>query len=331
MDNFDFKQRATLLLVDDTPANLTMMSDVLNDHYKVRIATGGERALEIVRSAMPPDLILLDIMMPGMDGYTVCEAIKSDPKTWGIPIIFLTAKSEPHDEEKGLALGACDYLTKPVHPAVVLSRIQTHLQLKNYASYLESMVQARTLTLEQNSAQLERIVAAGIDLSSEQDYTKLLQRILIAGQSLLHCDAARFFRMTEQSTLQLAAHTHPCSLPELILPLQDAQNGDVPEVVAFCAIHRQTVLIDAIRQDTRFDPTRTLEADRATHYQTVSCMNVPMVHRGTLVLGVLQFLNAVDAGNAQVAPFSRQQVQFIQSLATLAASILANLINRTRI
>jgi CheY-like chemotaxis protein len=329
MHNFDFAQKATLLLVDDTPANLALMSDLLNDHYKVKVATGGERALEIVRSGSPPDLILLDIMMPGMDGYAVCKALKSDPQTWGIPIIFLTAKSEPQDEEKGLALGACDYLTKPVHPAVVLSRIHTHLQLKNYAGYLESMVQERTLELEKTSAQLERIIAAGIDLSSEQDDQKLLQRILMAGQNLLQCDAARFFQMKERDSLQLVGHTLGRALPEIKIPLQDAQNGNVPEVVAFCAIHRQTVLIDAISRDTRFDPARTREVDQASHYETISCMNVPMVHRGTLLLGVLQFLNARDAGTGEVVPFSRGQVQFIQSLATLAASNLANLLNRT--
>lgn len=99
-------QRATILVVDDTPDNLTLIGDLLQDRYKVKAATNGQRALGIAHSAPQPDLILLDIMMPVMDGYAVCRALKDDPATRHIPIIFLTAKASPEDEEVGLQLGA---------------------------------------------------------------------------------------------------------------------------------------------------------------------------------------------------------------------------------
>ena len=103
-------------MVDDTPDNLSLMSGLLKDLYKVKVANNGEKALQIAASDSPPDLILLDIMMPGMDGYEVCSRLKADDKTRDIPVIFLTAKAEVEDETRGLGLGAVDYVTKPVSP-----------------------------------------------------------------------------------------------------------------------------------------------------------------------------------------------------------------------
>lgn len=146
---------AQILVVDDTPENLALMHALLRDTYRVKVANHGRRALELARTQPSPDLILLDIMMPEMDGYEVCRQLKADPVTRDIPVLFLTAKSEETDEEAGLTLGAVDYLTKPIKPAIVLARIRTHLQLKAAASflrdrnaYLEAEVQRRTLEVQ---------------------------------------------------------------------------------------------------------------------------------------------------------------------------------------
>jgi putative two-component system response regulator len=147
----DFVEKPTVLVVDDTPDNLSLMSNLLKDDYKVKVAINGEKALKIAASGAPPDLILLDIMMPGMDGYEVCQRIKSDPGTRDIPIIFLTAKSEVEDEKRGLEMGAVDYITKPISPPIVMARVKNHLMLKAHADflrdkseYLESEVDKRT-------------------------------------------------------------------------------------------------------------------------------------------------------------------------------------------
>ncbi|OYU44024.1 MAG: two-component system response regulator, partial [Burkholderiales bacterium PBB4] len=116
--------RPTVLVVDDTPENLLLMQGLLKDHYKVKGANNGERGLKIAMGETPPDLILLDIMMPGIDGYEVCRQLKSEPKTRHIPVIFLTAKSQADDEALGLALGAVDYIPKPVSPPLVLARVR---------------------------------------------------------------------------------------------------------------------------------------------------------------------------------------------------------------
>lgn len=143
--------KATVLVVDDTPDNLALMSGLLKDRYRVKVANGGEKALRIARSDQPPDLILLDVMMPGMDGYAVCMALKSAPETRDIPVIFLTAKSQVEDEQRGLECGATDYITKPISPPIVLARVKTHLALKasadflrDKASFLETEILKRT-------------------------------------------------------------------------------------------------------------------------------------------------------------------------------------------
>jgi putative two-component system response regulator len=146
-----FIDKQTVLVVDDTPDNLSLMSGLLKDLYKVKIANNGERALKIAATGTPPDIILLDIMMPVMDGYETCRRLKADPATRDIPVIFLTARTEVEDEMRGFELGAVDYITKPISPPVVLARIKTHLQLKRMNDYLkdqnaflENEVQRRT-------------------------------------------------------------------------------------------------------------------------------------------------------------------------------------------
>lgn len=143
--------RPTILVVDDTPDNLALMSGLLKDTYRVKLANHGEKALEIAASDPSPDLILLDIMMPGIDGYEVCSRLKSNPATRDIPVIFLTAKAEIEDEKKGLDLGAVDYITKPVSPPIVMARVKAQLELKAAAdflrdknNYLEQEVARRT-------------------------------------------------------------------------------------------------------------------------------------------------------------------------------------------
>jgi putative two-component system response regulator len=128
--------KPTILVVDDTPDNIDLMCAVLEDDYRTKIAVNGERALKIANSDNKPDLILLDIMMPGMSGYDVCKALKANPATRDIPVIFVTAMSEVADEQQGLGLGAVDYITKPISAPIVLARIKTQLSMKRVHDFL---------------------------------------------------------------------------------------------------------------------------------------------------------------------------------------------------
>ncbi len=131
--------KPTVLIVDDIPMNIKILGDALKSDYTVRFATDGTKALEIATSSPTPDLILLDIMMPGMDGYDVCRALKKENDTRSIPIIFITAMTQEEDEAKGLELGAVDYITKPFSLPIVKMRIKTHIELKRHRDMLENL------------------------------------------------------------------------------------------------------------------------------------------------------------------------------------------------
>ena len=159
--DFDVIRRPTLLVVDDTPDNLVLMSNLLKDRYVVKVANNGEKALKIVRTGEPPDLILLDIMMPGLSGHEVAQQLMADSKTRDIPVIFLTALASEEDEMIGLGLGAADYITKPIRPAILLARVETHLNIKAAADFLRS----QNDFLEQEVARRTREVAAIQDVT----------------------------------------------------------------------------------------------------------------------------------------------------------------------
>jgi putative two-component system response regulator len=162
-----------LLVVDDMADNLSLMVNLLRPHYRVKVANSGPRALELAAAAPQPDLILLDIMMPGMDGYEVCRRLKAAPATAAIPVIFLTAKAEVDDEAQGLAMGVVDYITKPISPPIVEARIATHLRLKaandllrDRGAWLETEVARRT---RENEALQDVVVLAMASLGETRD------------------------------------------------------------------------------------------------------------------------------------------------------------------
>ena len=128
---------ATILIVDDEPTNLHLLTGLLRPEFMVRAANSGENALRVANSQPRPDLILLDVMMPAMDGYVVLARLRESPATADIPVIFLTALAESADEERGLQLGAADYITKPIKPAVVLARVRTQLEAKLARDWLK--------------------------------------------------------------------------------------------------------------------------------------------------------------------------------------------------
>lgn len=141
------EKKATLLCVDDTPANLMLLTELLKDSYRVKTTLSGAQALKLVAQS-PPDLILLDVMMPDMDGLEVCRRLKTDAAFKHIPILFLTAKTQVEDEALGLELGASDYIPKPISPPILLARVRHHLQIRQY----NEMLQSRNQWLEEEVA-----------------------------------------------------------------------------------------------------------------------------------------------------------------------------------
>jgi len=145
---------ATVLVVDDTPGNIDILREILAPDYRVKVAASGARALEIAGQAEPPDLILLDIMMPGMDGYEVIRRLKANPATRSIPVLFITAKEAPEDEQQGFDLGCVDYITKPISAPSVRVRVRTHLALHDQNRELEAKVRERTRELQETRLEI---------------------------------------------------------------------------------------------------------------------------------------------------------------------------------
>lgn len=172
-------RRPRLLLVDDTPANLRILSDALRGDYELQVATSGKAALDMALCDDPPDMVLLDIMMPEMDGYEVCERLKADERTRDVPVVFVTAMGEVDDETRGLALGAEDYITKPINLDIVRARVRTHLSL----SIARRRLAAQNLELQEAARLREEV-----ERITRHDLKNPLTMVLSVPQLLLMAD-----------------------------------------------------------------------------------------------------------------------------------------------
>jgi putative two-component system response regulator len=232
------EERPRVLVVDDTPENLQLMHALLKESYRVLLANGGAAALRLARLEPRPDLILLDIMMPELNGYTVCEALKADPETAPIPVIFLTARGEVQDEEMGFRSGCVDYITKPVSPPTLLARVANHLALKSASDqlaynnrYLIEEVERRTrevqmvqdVTIMAMASLAEtRDIETGMHIRRTQHYVRTL--------------AERLRKMWEEKGLETASI--PAELSDEIIeimyksaPLHDIGKVGIPDAI----------------------------------------------------------------------------------------------------
>jgi len=172
-----------ILVVDDTPENIQLLAEILERDYIVIAATNGYKALQLAKRVPPPDMILLDVMMPGIDGFEVCARLKSEPETKEIPVIFVTALDNQGNEAEGLAVGAVDYITKPINESLVKARVQNHLELKRHRDQLTQLVDERTrelkltqeITIEAMGALAEyRDPETGSHIRRTQNYVRAL-------------------------------------------------------------------------------------------------------------------------------------------------------------
>jgi diguanylate cyclase (GGDEF)-like protein len=172
----DTPQNPMVLIVDDVPTNIQILAHALSSAYRIKVASTGKDALKIAQRERP-DLILLDIMMPGMDGFEVCRRLKSDAHTHKIPVIFVTAKNADADEEQGLNLGAVDYITKPFSIPIAKARIRNHIRLKQQADLLESLSLLDALTGIPNRRRFDEALASELKRAARDGTTLSLLMI----------------------------------------------------------------------------------------------------------------------------------------------------------
>nr|WP_321400857.1 two-component system response regulator [uncultured Desulfobacter sp.] len=221
--------KQTVLVVDDTPTNIDVVKRVLSETHLVQAAVSGKIALKIIEKKKP-DLVLLDIMMPEMDGYEVCRRIKGDERFADLPVIFLTAKAEEEDEAKGLSLGASDYITKPINPPILLKRVKIHLELKASRDYLK----------QQNEILEKKVIERTMQMEELQDVTMVAMGALTESRDP---ETGNHIRRTQHYVKLLAnkLKNHPgfqnFLSPEIITslfksaPLHDIGKVGVPDYI----------------------------------------------------------------------------------------------------
>jgi CheY-like chemotaxis protein len=285
--------KATILVVDDTPQNLRLLETMLTRQgYWVKLAADGQTALAVAGSVQP-DLILLDIMMPDLDGYAVCQQFKADPATRDIPIIFITALNDTGDKVKGLTLGGVDYITKPFRLPEVLARVETHLALRRHSYQLTLLNQA------------SRDLAATLDLQriAEQIQTAVTEIVGAAGTSVWLRDAAQPDWLVCQAAFQ-PNQTRYSS--DLRLPAGQGVAGWVAQT-------GQGVIIADVALDPRFFG----EIDTQTGFHTHSLLAVPLRVREE-VIGVLEVVNKTTG------EFSQDDQSLVETIAASAAIAIEN-------
>jgi len=292
--------KANILVVDDTPGNLRLLMGILDKHgYEVRVASNGDLALRTVQST-PPDLILLDIKMPNMDGYQVCEHLKAEEWTRDIPVIFISALGEVVDKVKGFEMGGVDYITKPFQPEEVLARVETHLTLRKlqqslqqeivertkaqdtlteYKDHLEELVTERTAELQQALAEIQRLKdqlqAENIYLREEIKLEHNFDEIIGQSEEL-------------RSVLSKVAQVAPTNTPALIL----GETGTGKELIAR-AIHQASPRKDRslVKVNCAALPVHLIESELFGHEkgaftgaQTKQIGRFELAHKGTIFL-----------------------------------------------
>jgi putative two-component system response regulator len=226
--NAPHNDKPTILIVDDTPDNIMLLARLLKDRYHTKVANNGSTALQIAAGAPDLDLILLDVMMPGLDGYETCRRLKADPATAEIPVIFLTARNQEQDEALGLSLGAVDYLAKPISPPILFARVATHVNLR-----------AARRQLEQHNQQLERRVAERTAQLALMQQATIMAMASMAGTR--DNETGNHIRRTQHYVRALAhqLQQHPRYAPELSddniellfqsVPLHDIGKVGIPD------------------------------------------------------------------------------------------------------
>lgn len=257
----DPAERATILAVDDVPENLEVLTELLRDEYRVRVANSGQRALGAVASQPRPDLILLDVMMPGMDGYAVISQLRRNPQTRDIPVIFVTAMDTAEDEEHGLNLGAVDYITKPIKPAIALARIRTHIELKRAQDWLKDqngMLEAevsRRLRENQLIQDIGICALANLAETRDKDTGRHIRRTqayveVLARRLSIHPRFAHYLTPQQITVLIKAAPLHDIGkvgIPDQILRKENALSPQEFEVMKTHTVLGSDAIDNAMR------------------------------------------------------------------------------------
>lgn len=273
------------------------------------------------------DLLVLDMDMPFIDGVELTRLIREQFSPASLPILVITDSADKEARNLALFHGANDYLSKPVDSVETSLRVRNLLGIRDIYKSQQDTEQELERQVKTRTAKLDMLIRTGIMMASEHDRTRLLDQILLEGQKLLQCDGATLYLVTDEKTLRFAHRTRDDQLPVAEIPLFRADTGQPDErfVSTYVALHNTPVLIDDVGLETRFDLSGTRRFDEQTGYQTVSLLTVPLASITGEVVGVLQFMNALDTTTGQPIPFAQGVLHLVQALAAQAVVALDNL------
>ncbi len=341
------KLSMSVLIVDDEPMNIQLLCNILKDEVAdFEYATDGELALSWVETKRF-DLILMDIMMPGLNGYEVCKKLKEDPKSEDIPIIFLTHKTNTESIVKGFEVGAADYVTKPFSKAELLARVKTHLnnshlqrELQKHNAELEYQVKKRTVKLEERDKSYREFANIGTALTSEKNLDNLLKMIVDAARLLTHADGGTVyilekgvntnesflqFRIVQNETMNIFYGGENEDKPQFgNIPLYISGKPNHNNVSSYVALTAKTVNIPDVYDVEGFDFSGTRNFDQSAGYHSQSMLVVPMRSEQGELAGVIQLINAQNPKTKEVIPFDESHVHLISSLASQGAVTIFN-------
>lgn len=333
-----------LLVVDDNPANRDMLTRRLQRlGYHVTAAEDGSLALALLQD-QPFDLVLLDIMMPVMDGYTALACLKADPRLHHLPVIVLSAVDDIESVARCIELGAEDYLPKPFDPVLLKARITASLNKKRLHDREHSYLQQIQQEKKRADDLLNVVIPLGIALSSEKNFNRLLEKILLEAKQFCNADGGTLYLRTDDdrlrfvivrnASLQIAmGGTGGADIPFAPLRLYDEASGAPNHhyAVTHTALTGVSVNIPDAYAAEGFDFSGTRAFDQQTGYRSTSLLNVPLKDNSGRVIGVLQLLNAQDQRTGAVIPFDPGMQQMIESLSALAAVALEAYIREQRL
>lgn len=327
----------SLLIVDDNELNRDVLSRRLSQaSYRLTMAADGRQAVNLLTASPDAfDLVLLDIMMPEMNGYQVLEAMKSEPTLRHIPVIVISALEEMDSVIRCIELGAEDYLHKPFNPTLLRARVTAALERKALRD--QERASLRRIEQEKKRADdvLNTVIPVGIGLSAERDFDQLLEVVLIKAMALCSADGGTLYLRTDANSLEFVivrstslhinmGGTSGQKITFKPLYLYDPETGQPnhQNIATYTALSGGIVNIRDAYNARQFDFSGTRAFDATTGYRTTSVLAIPLKSPDDYVLGVLQLINALDPQTGQPVPFEDSVQEVIYSLALLAAAAL---------
>lgn len=272
------KAKPLVLIVDDNPTNIKTLIKALRDNYELGIASSGQEALEYIEGQLP-DLILLDVLMPGMDGFSVCSRVNSDERTKDIPVIFITALDELSDKAKGFKAGGVDYITKPFDKLDVRARVKTHIALKQAKEALKRHNETLISIVDERTKQLRHLLNMTLILNSELNINRIFDPIISEVGAIMKADRGTLFLLNPE-TNELWSKVAEGVESKMVIPLPKG-------LVGKSAFSGEPLIVDDAYGDPAFDDSW----DQRFNYRTKSVLCYPVRNRANEFKGVLEVVN----------------------------------------